>query len=29
VLSLQIGDDTAQIMKLIIVRQRVGKALAR
>lgn len=28
VLGLQIGDGTAQIMKLIIARQRVGKALA-
>jgi hypothetical protein len=28
VLGLQIGDGTAQIMKLIIVRQPVGKALA-
>ena len=28
VLGLQIGDGTAQIMKLIIARQRVGKAFA-
>jgi cyclohexanecarboxyl-CoA dehydrogenase len=28
VLGLQIGDGTAQIMKLIIARQRVGRALA-
>ena len=28
VLGLQIGDGTAQIMKLIIARQRIGKALA-
>ena len=28
VLGLQIGDGTAQIMKLIIARHRVGKALA-
>jgi cyclohexanecarboxyl-CoA dehydrogenase len=26
--GLQIGDGTAQIMKLIIARQRVGRALA-
>jgi cyclohexanecarboxyl-CoA dehydrogenase len=26
VLGLQIGDGTAQIMKLIIARQRVGRA---
>ena len=28
VLGLQIGDGIAPIMKLIIARQRVGKALA-
>ncbi|MFC5062466.1 acyl-CoA dehydrogenase family protein [Actinomycetospora atypica] len=28
VLGLQIGDGTAQIMKLVIARQRVGRALA-
>jgi cyclohexanecarboxyl-CoA dehydrogenase len=28
VLGLQIGDGTAQIMKLIIARQRVGRELA-
>ena len=28
VLGLQIGDGTAQIMKLIIARQRLGRALA-
>ncbi len=28
VLGLQIGDGTAQIMKLIIARQRIGKTLA-
>lgn len=28
VLGLQIGDGTAQIMKLIIARERIGKALA-
>lgn len=28
VLGLQIGDGTAQIMELIIARQRVGRALA-
>lgn len=28
VLGLQIGDGTAQIMKLIIARQRIGRALA-
>ena len=28
VLGLQIGDGTAQIMKLIIARQKLGRALA-
>jgi cyclohexanecarboxyl-CoA dehydrogenase len=28
VLGLQIGDGTAQIMKLIIARQRLGRELA-
>ncbi len=28
VLGLQIGDGTAQIMKLIIARQRLGRTLA-
>ncbi len=28
VLGLQIGDGTAQIMKLVIARQRLGRALA-
>ncbi|MER2093581.1 MAG: acyl-CoA dehydrogenase family protein [Saccharopolyspora rectivirgula] len=28
VLGLQIGDGTAQIMKLVVARQRVGRALA-
>jgi cyclohexanecarboxyl-CoA dehydrogenase len=28
VLGLQIGDGTAQIMKLVIARQRVGRELA-
>jgi cyclohexanecarboxyl-CoA dehydrogenase len=27
-LGLQIGDGTAQIMKLVIARQRLGRALA-
>ncbi len=28
VLGLQIGDGTAQIMKLVIVRQHLGRELA-
>ena len=28
VLGLQIGDGTAQIMKLVIARQRLGRELA-